>query len=309
MKSLPDYYDPDRIGTLFYPDVSRIASEAGTAGLEPASADRIRVLLLVIDMQVDFCHPDGSLHVPGALEDLRRLIEFIFVNAGRLTHITCSLDSHYPFQIFHPAWWVDGEGKHPPPFTLITADAVEAGQWRPLCKADWSVQYVRKLQQGAKKQLTIWPYHVPIGAPGHALDPELWSAVFWHSLARKCQPTWWSKGSIPETEHYSILRPEIEIAGESQGTLSRNFLDALQQYDYMVIAGEAESHCVLESAEDLVDYYSGRPDQLARIHILSDCTSPVQHPDIDFHAMALERFETFARQGLKFIKSTDPLPF
>jgi nicotinamidase-related amidase len=77
----------------------------------------------------------------------------------------------------------------------------------------------------------------------------------------------------------------------------------------MVIAGEAESHCVLESAEDLVDYYSARPEQLARIHILSDCTSPVQHPDIDFHAMALERFETFARQGLKFINSTDPLPF
>ena len=68
------------------------------------------------------------------------------------------------FQIFHPAWWVDADRKHPPPFTIISAEDVEAGKWRPLFKADWSVQYVNRLQQYAKKQLTIWPYHVPIGA-------------------------------------------------------------------------------------------------------------------------------------------------
>jgi nicotinamidase-related amidase len=266
-------------------------------------------LLLVIDMQVDFCHEQGTLYVPGAPDDIRRLIEFIYRNAERISHITCSLDSHYPFQIFHPAWWADEGGNHPEPYTIITAQEVEQGRWRPLFKPEWSGRYVQQLQQAAKKQLTIWPYHVPIGGVGNALDPELWSAVFWHSIARSSQPTWWTKGSIPKTEHYSALKPEIEVPEEPKGTLSRDFVQSLAHYDYLLIAGEAESHCVLETAEDLVEVFHDQPRQLGKIYILKDCTSPVVHPDIDFHAIAQERFAEYQQRGLRFINSTDPLPF
>lgn len=307
MARLPDFYDPDRIGKLFYPDVATIAAQAEAAGLPPVTEDRTKVLLLIIDMQVDFCHARGTLYVPGALDDVRRVIEFIYRNAEAITHITCSLDSHYPFQIFHPGWWVDAQGKHPASFTIISAEEVEQGRWLPLFKPEWSTQYVQTLQQQAKKQLTIWPYHVPIGAVGNALDPELWSAVFWHSIARRSQPAWWTKGSIPQTEHYSILRPEIEIGGEPQGTLSLDFIQALAQYDRLVIAGEAESHCVLETAEDLVEVFYDRPDQLAKILMLKDCTSPVAHPDVDFHAIAQQRFAEYERLGLRFVNSTEPI--
>jgi hypothetical protein len=37
--------------------------------------------------------------------------------------------------------------------------------------------------------------------------------------------------------------------------------------------------------------------------------SPVVHPAVDFHALALEQFEKFAAQGVRFIDSTDALPF
>ena len=305
----PEFYDPDRIGTLFYPDLASIAAQAEQAGLTPADEDRMRVLLLIIDMQVDFCHENGTLFVPGAPGDIQRLIEFIYRNAGRITHITCSLDSHYPFQIFHPAWWVDRKGKHPSPFTIISSGDVEDGTWRPLFQVEWSRAYVQRLQEQAKKQLTIWPYHVPIGAPGNALDPELWTAVFWHSISRKSQPTWWTKGSIPQTEHYSILKPEIEVPDQPQGKLSRDFIQALEEYDYLFLAGEAESHCVLETAEDLVTVFSKQIGQLERILILEDCTSPVRHPEVDFHAIAQERFAEYRKLGLKFLKSTDPWPF
>jgi nicotinamidase/pyrazinamidase len=307
--SIPDFYDPNRIGTLFYPDVSTIAAHAESAALSPAEEDTVRALLLIIDMQVDFCHEWGTLFVPGAPDDVRRLIEFIYSNAERISHIACSLDSHYPFQIFHPAWWVGADGKHPPPFTIISAEDVEGGKWRPLFRSDWSVQYVHRLQKDAKKQLTIWPYHVPIGAVGNALDPELWSAVFWHSIARRSQPTWWTKGSIPQTEHYSILGPEIEVPDEPQGRQSTEFVEFLAEYDYLVIAGEAESHCVLETAEDLVTVFRNRPDQLEKIHVLKDCTSPVVHPEVDFHAIAQESFAEYEKIGLRFIKSTEPMPF
>ena len=309
MARTPDFYNSNRIGTLFYPDVSTIAAHAESAALSPADEDTVRVLLLIIDMQVDFCHEGGTLFVPGAPDDVRRLIEFIYSNAERISHIAYSLDSHYPYQIFHPAWWVDADGKHPPPFTIISAEDVEGGKWRPLFKADWSVQYVNRLQQDAKKQLTIWPYHVPIGAVGNALDPELWSAVFWHSIARRSQPTWWTKGSIPQTEHYSILKPEIEVPEEPQGRLSTDFIEVLADYDYLVIAGEAESHCVLETAEDLVRVFRDRPQQLKKILILKDCTSPVVHPEVDFHAIAQKRFAEHEKLGLRFIDSTAPFPF
>ncbi len=102
MAQTPTFYDPERIGTLFYPDLQAIAAEAARAGLKPVREDDIRIHLLLIDMQVTFCHEKGALYVPGALDDLRRLIEFIYRNAERISHITCSLDSHNPFQIFHP---------------------------------------------------------------------------------------------------------------------------------------------------------------------------------------------------------------
>ena len=309
MASLPTFYDPKRIGRLFYPDSQRIAENAESAKLSPASEDTIKVLLIIVDMQIDFCHEDGALYVPGAIDDIRRLIEFTYRNAERISHITCSLDSHLPLQIFHQAWWVNPDGMHPEPYTILQAEDIQEGRWTPLLEPEWSIQYVTRLEESSKKQLMIWPYHVPIGGMGNALDPELWSVVFWHSIARKSQPTWWTKGSIPKTEHYSILRPEIEIPEEPKGSLSQDFINALAEYDYLLIAGEAESHCVLETSKDLVEVFSDRPEQLNRIHILQDCMSPVPHHEVDFHALAIDQFEKFKKEGIRLINSTDPLPF
>ena len=284
MTTFPPSYDPSRIGTLFYPDVATLAREAAQANLSPASEDDSRIHLLIIDMQVDFCHEQGTLYVPGAAGDIRRLIEFIYRNAGRITNITCSLDSHLTFQIFHPCWWADQMGNHPAPFTVITRQDVKQGHWRPLIKPEWSTAYVKKLEEAARKELIIWPYHVPIGGLGNALDPELWSAVFWHSVARRCQPTWWTKGSVPETEHYSILRPEIPVPDAPPPEMT-SLLEKLGPRDSLIIAGETSSHCVLETVEDLVEECADKPDLLDRIFLLRDCTSPVQHPEIDFTAI------------------------
>ncbi len=309
MSKFPTFYDPSRIDTLYYPDVATIAAEATTAGLKPAVEDKENVHLVIIDMQVDFCHEKGSLYVPGAMGDIQRTIEFIYNNAERITNITCSLDSHLPHQIFHPAWWADEAGNHPAPFTLITYDDIKQGKWRPLVAPVQSTNYVKQLEQEAKKKLTIWPYHVMIGSVGNALDPELFTAVLYHSIARKTQPTWLTKGSIPLTEHYSIIQPEVPVPNHPMGGKNKPFLDTLAQADVVVIAGEAESHCVLETVEDLVEDFSGQPEALRKIYFLRDCTSPVLHPDVDFHAIAQARFADFEKQGVNFINSTDKLPF
>ena len=87
MATVPPFYNPDRIGTLFYPDLAAIAAAAEASGLAPAASDAVSVQLLVIDMQIDFCHDRGSLNVPGALGDLRRLVEWIYRHAERLTSV------------------------------------------------------------------------------------------------------------------------------------------------------------------------------------------------------------------------------
>jgi nicotinamidase/pyrazinamidase len=203
----------------------------------------------------------------------------------------------------------DEQGNHPAPFTMITYADIQAGKWRPLVAPVQSTNYVKELEEGAKKTLTIWPYHVMIGSMGNALDPELFSAILWHSIARKTQPTWLTKGSIPLTEHYSIIQPEVPVPNHPLGGKNKPFLDTLADADVVVIAGEAESHCVLETVEDLVEDFGGRSDALQKIYFLRDCTSPVQHPDVDFHALALARFADFERQGVNFIDSTAALPF
>jgi nicotinamidase-related amidase len=309
MSSFPGCYDPARIGTLFHPDMNAIAAAAAACNLSAVVADERKVHLVIVDMQVDFCHENGSLNVPGSLGDIQRLIEFIYRNGAYITHITCSLDSHLPHQIFHPSWWADAKGDHPAPFTLISLDDVERGRWKPLFEAERSVNYVRTLEVQAKKQLTIWPFHVMIGSIGNALDPELWSAVIWHSLARKTQPTWLTKGSIPLTEHYSIIQPEVPAPAHPLGGKNNAFVEALIEADTVIIAGEAESHCVLETVEDLVEEFGENSEWLDKLVLLRDCTSPVIHPEIDFHAIAVKRFSDFERQGVKVVLSTEWLPY
>lgn len=304
MSPFPRFYDPWRIGKLFHPNLDWIAEEAAAAGLRPASEDKRQVHLLLIDMQVDFCHEAGNLYVPGALDDLERVIQFIYRNAERISQITCSLDSHLPSQIFSPNWWADANGKHPKPFTIVSAEDVQSGCWQPLVEPDWSREYVARLEREAKKQLTIWPYHVLIGSPGHMLDPELWSAVMWHALARKTQPRWLLKGSEPRTEHYSIIQPEVPLPDMANGGMNQAFLDELARADQVLVAGEAMSHCVLETLNDLAEAFGNDFWRMQKIVLLQDCTSPVQHPEIDFYLMALERITDLVRLGMRALDST-----
>ncbi len=308
MNTIHHFYDERQVGTIFYPDMARIAAAAEMASMPPAAADQKKVCLLLIDMQVDFCHAQGSLNVPGSEDDIRRVCQFIGRYAEKITDIICTLDSHLPYQIFHAAWWLDADGRPPDPFTLIDASDVREGRWRARVMPQQSLQYVEALENEAKKKLTIWPYHVLIGGVGNSLDPSLWSVVMWHALARKSQPTWLEKGRVPHSEHYSAIQPEIDIPVHPQGKKHIGLLNTLRGADAIFMAGEAQSHCVLETLEDIVTEFGDNSQRLGRIYVLQDCMSPVVHPEIDFGAIAERRFADFAALGVNFVSSTDSLP-
>ena len=72
--SLPDFYDPQRVGMLYIPQTPQAVDAGQAAGMSPAEKDDTRVCLLLVDEQIDFVHEDGALSVPGATPLPRRSV-------------------------------------------------------------------------------------------------------------------------------------------------------------------------------------------------------------------------------------------
>ena len=305
--TIPDFYNPADVGTSFIPDINRAVYAGYELNLPSMNADTQSIALLLVDMQVDFIHPNGALYVPGAVADSKRIVEWIYNHVGDITQIYASLDSHYPIQIFSPTWWQDSEGKHPYPFTVIKSEDLENRIWQPIYELEWSLKYVSELESQHKKELMIWPYHCLLGTHGHDLTPSLYEAISYHAAARQAQPQFITKGEIAKTEHYSMLEPEVKVPDHPQGKLNTKFLSELQYFDLIYIAGEAKSHCVLETVNSIMNFFSGQSKFIDKIRILADGMSSVQHPTIDFDAIADEVLAQHKANGLTFVNTQDPL--
>lgn len=281
-------------------------TEAGrSAGLTPASSDSEKIAVVLVDYQHDFVDPSGTLYVPGSQADVARFLTWFYSNAHRISTIYASLDTHIPFQIFYSSWWVNPQtGEHPQPFTVITGQDVENHTWVPLLEPEWSTYYVYELQQKARKDLMIWPYHTMQGTLGHMLVSPISEAIAWHSAARQTPPIYIEKGLTTRTEFYGIFGAEVPDPQSPASNLNIPLLDAVMQHDRVYIAGEAKSHCVLETERQIVEHYK-QPEMLRKLYFLKDCTSSVQHPTIDFDALAEEELAKMEERGVNVVLSMD----
>jgi nicotinamidase-related amidase len=318
MLPLPEFYDPKKVGELFL-ERAGMVTEAGEAwakrhGIAPASSDRFRVAAFGIDVQVGFCTPGASLFVPGAVEDTQRTLAWLYGNLAKLSGLHFSLDTHRVFQIFHPAWWVDAEGQHPAPFTPVTAAEVQAGKWKAVFEPEASAEYVKQLEARGKYILTIWPYHTLLGGLSHALVPAVAEAALFHAAARR-QPTHFEiKGTAELTENYSVLSPEVTaLGGKSVGCFNEELFRTLMAYDRVYVFGQAKSHCVLSTLNDLRDRIRATDLGLAKkVWILEDAMSPVPAPPLsplpeplNFPLLAEKAIQGFREFGMKVVKTTD----
>ncbi len=329
---VPSHFDPGRAGAVWRVPYAERATQAEawarTHRLRPAAADRVRVCLLAIDLQNTFCAPGFELFVAGrsgraAVDDTARVCAFLYRNLAWVTRVIATLDTHVPFQVFHPAWLVDAAGCHPAPYTRILAGDVERGVWRvdPAVARDRGLEpaeadtllghYTRQLAAGGRDALMIWPYHALVGGIGHALVSSFEEAVFFHAIARRSQPDLRLKGATPFTEHYSALGPEVTRgpAGRQLGERDRTLVEALLAFDAVVVAGQAKSHCVAWTVDDLLrELCSIDPDLAGRMFLLEDCTSPVVVPGVVDHTdEAAAAFQRFADAGVRLVRSTDPV--
>jgi nicotinamidase-related amidase len=329
---VPDFHEPERVGEVWrvpYEERARDAlAWAQEHEIRPAADDTFRVCLLAVDVQNTFCIPEFELFVSGrsgtgAVDDNRRLCSFLYRNLESITQIVPSLDTHRATQVFHALWLVDSDGNHPGPYTLVSPQDVESGRWKVDPAAAGSIgvdpeyasrqlaDYTRQLAAGGKYQLTIWPYHALLGGIGHALVSAVEEAVFFHGIARSSQPDFQVKGEQPLTEHYSMLGPEVTHGpdGETLGSKNSSLVERLLEFDAVLVAGQAKSHCVAWTIDDLLEGDDSRVRKLAeRVYLLADCSSPVVVPGVvDYTDDADAAFERFAAAGMHVVRSSDAM--
>lgn len=233
--------------------------------------------LLVIDPQNDFLDiPGAALPVPGANADMQRLAEWLHGHLDQVQSITVTLDSHASIGVERTSFWLDARGQAVAPFTLVTAADVLAGRYLPrhAKQRDEVLTYLQALEAGGQRQLVVWPVHCVVGTWGHTIHSALAQAIAaWEmQTGRICDKV--LKGQHPLTEQYSAFRAEVPRGDDPRTQLNLALLSRLaEQGGTLLVAGEALSHCVAASVDDMLVQLP--PQRLRQTVLLADCMSPV----------------------------------
>lgn len=283
----------------------------------------LKTHLVIIDPQNDFMDikhdgsgwvgaamPDGTLFrstlpVPGALEDMRRVAKMVERIGKRIDDIHVTLDSHRVIDVAHPRFWRSADGQTPAPFTMISQDQVKTGMWAPrrMEYRQRMIDYTGALEAAGKFTLMIWPEHCLIGSWGHNIVDVLRDELVQWERDNFATIDFVTKGTNTFTEHYGALMAEVPDPQDPSTQLNGQFISVLQDADIIGIAGEASSHCVATTIQQIVDNIGEQ--HLSKIHLLTDCMSPVpQTPGApDFPAIAQQFLKDMAARGLTLTTS------
>lgn len=267
--------------------------------------------LLIIDPQNDFCDlPDSllpnlggeilkpALAVAGAHADMERLAAFIGKAAPALSDVTVTLDSHPFVAIERPTFWRDAAGQEVAPFTQITAACVAAGAYVPVNGnriepisgkplTERVIELLTRLEQAGRYTLMVWPVHCVTATWGANIHTSVDRALrSWERTAaapvRKVH-----KGEYPLVEQYGVFEAETPLfevpSTRFNGALASSLTDGV---DLLLVAGEASSHCVAASVDQLLRYRKGDGKGIV---LITDCMSPVagfEQAEKDFFARA-----------------------
>lgn len=236
-----------------------------------------RIRLFVIDPQNDFMDiADAALPVPGANADMVRLAGFVQTMTSSIDDLVVTLDSHSSVGVERTTFWMHADGAAVSPFTQIKAVDVEDSTYLPRNKSlkPQVIEYLRSLEAGGERTLIVWPVHCVLGTWGHNLQGQLAQSIAdWeYATGRTCEKV--LKGLNTMTEQYSAFRAEVPSADDPRTQNNSVLMARLQQgSNWLVVGGEALSHCVAASGKDMFSQMS--QDRLVKTIFLSDCMSPV----------------------------------
>jgi len=251
----------------------------------------MKVHLVIIDPQNSFCHTSGELYVAGADQDCERLANMINRLEDKIDQIHVTLDSHNEVDIAHPVFWLDKDGNHPNPFTIISIDDIQNGNYttRNPAHLKRATEYVDSLAQNKRYPLCIWPPHCIIGSDGYQIEENVSNAIRQWARNRFRLVDFVTKGSNPWTEHYSAIKADVPDPNDPTTLVNSRFIDTVDQADLILVSGQALSHCVANTVTDLINEFG--QESVRKIVLLEDTCSNV---------------EGFEQQGADFIrKATD----
>jgi len=237
----------------------------------------IKVAVVAIDPQNDFCQPNGALFVKGADEDMARAAEMVrrLTRDKKLDEIQITLDSHYQMHIAHPIAWVDENGNHPDPFTMISVEDAENGIWKPFHPAlrDRFIDYLKGLRDSGRYSHLIWPPHCIIGSPGANIYPDFYEAVSEWEIKNSAIAPRTTKGSNAFTEHFSAVKAEVPDPKDPGTQLNSAFIDTIREYDVVAVLGQALDYCVANTFRDVAECFSDA--EMGKLVLIQDATSNV----------------------------------
>ena len=258
-----------------------------------------KIHLVVIDPQYDFCDPKGALYVKGAEEDTKRVASFVRRCKRKLDDIHVTLDSHHLIDVGHPAMWRDSNGNPPPPFTAIAAKDIETGKWTPFKPSlrKRMHEYAMALEKGGRYPLMVWPPHCLIGTIGQTVVSDLSATLHEWCLSAGATVNYVTKGSNPYTEHYSAIQAEVPDPQDPTTQINTPFIKMLMDADEIAVAGEAGSHCLKFSVEDVLANF--KDDKHAKKMVMLECGfSPVP----GFEQAQEDFVKDMKKRGMRFEK-------
>ncbi len=260
------------------------------------------VHLVCIDPQNDFCDKDrGSLYVKGSDRDMKALADFISRAGDTLSDISVTLDSHSTLHIAHPIFWRNSKGEHPQPFTAIARPDVEAGRWTTT-NPRWmkrGLEYVTALEKNHRYVLTIWPPHCLIGSWGHGVYPAVSDALIAWENKNFARVSYLVKGSNILTEHYSAVRADVPDDEDESTKLNSAFIDTMSVADRIYITGEALSHCLANTFQDVAEAFG--EENIKKFVLLRNTTSSVP----GFEALGENFIKDMVKRGMRVMDTAD----
>jgi len=258
----------------------------------------MNVQLLIVDPQKDFCVADdgqghqGTLVVPGAEDDMKRVAVMVDRIGPKLDDIHVTMDSHQTVGIERPRWWKRiGDGAHPDPFTplgihpdgkrIVKLDAAanmapteeEYTTYMPSLRQR-SFDYLTALAAGGRYPHFVWSVHCVVGTWGWSITDELAAALGKWEWDQFGHVDYVTKGNNPYTEHFSGVKAEVPDPEDPSTQVNTGLITTLEKADILAITGEALSHCVANTVRDIADCFSD-PKYVEKLVLLTDASSNV----------------------------------
>ena len=118
MLPIPSHFQPDSVGRIYRVPYEQRAAKARNW----ASHHHVFV---------------AGRSGQAAVEDCRRLCEFLYRNLGHITQVIATIDTHQAMQIFHAIYLVNDRVEQPSPYSRVSDEDVATGKWKlagPRCE-------------------------------------------------------------------------------------------------------------------------------------------------------------------------------